>query len=104
MDPDLAACQVIILSPSRELAGQSSVIFKALSDYMNLNSVMVVGGLARGEMTRTLKGAQAVVGTPGRVYDMMQSRAIDTANVRLLILDEADEMLSVGFQDQVCVS
>ncbi len=61
-----------------------------------------IGGTSRGDMARAIKSSHVVVGTPGRLHDMMQSGALDCRNVKTVILDEADAMLSRGFLEQVC--
>ena len=74
----------------------------ALGDFMNANSHACVGGTNVREDMRTLDhGVHVVVGTPGRVFDMIQRRVLRTHSIKLFVLDEADEMLSRGFKDQI---
>jgi len=74
----------------------------ALGSYLNLKVHCCIGGRDVNEDVRQLEhGTHIVSGTPGRVYDMIQRRTFKTNNVKLLILDEADEMLAAGFKDQV---
>lgn len=95
--------QAIILSPTRELAVQIGNNIKEFSKYMpNIKVVTVYGGANIEEQIRGLKkGAQIVVGTPGRTVDLINRRALKLGNIEWLILDEADEMLNMGFKDEL---
>jgi len=94
--------QALILSPTRELAVQSRNVMMAFGDFMNVRAHACIGGKSIGEDIRTLQaGVHAVSGTPGRVYDMIRRRVLATRNMKMLILDEADEMLSRGFKEQI---
>ena len=95
--------QALILAPTRELAQQIQKVVRALGDYLKVTSHACVGGTLVRDDIRTLQnGVQIVVGTPGRVYDMINRRVLSLEDVKIFILDEADEMLSRGFKDQVC--
>ncbi|XP_076311349.1 eukaryotic initiation factor 4A-II-like isoform X6 [Tachypleus tridentatus] len=95
-------CQALILAPTRELAQQIRKVFIALGDYMNAQCHACIGGTNIREDFRKLEmGVHVVVGTPGRVYDMINRNALKTNNIRMFVLDEADEMLSRGFKDQI---
>jgi len=95
-------CQSLILSPTRELAQQTQKVIINLGDYMQARVHACVGGTAVREDIKTLEeGVHIVVGTPGRVFDMINRRALRMDAVGLFILDEADEMLSRGFKDQI---
>jgi len=96
-------CQVLILAPTRELAQQIHKVLTALGDYMKaFRSHACVGGTAVREDISTLqKGVHIVVGTPGRVNDMINRNALRLEKLKIFILDEADEMLSRGFKDQI---
>ena len=95
--------QAIILSPTRELAVQIGNNIKEFSKYIpDLKVVTVYGGSNIEEQIRGLKrGAQIVVGTPGRTVDLINRRALKLGNVKWLVLDEADEMLNMGFKDEL---
>ena len=95
--------QAIILSPTRELAVQIGNNIKEFSKYMaNIKVVTVYGGANIEEQIRGLKkGAQIVVGTPGRTVDLINRRALKLGNIEWLVLDEADEMLNMGFKDEL---
>lgn len=92
-------CQVLILAPTRELAQQIGSVGKCLSDYLKAKVGVCIGG-TRIDRTE-LQSQHMVVGTPGRVFDMIQRKILQVDRVRLLILDEADEMLSHGFRDAI---
>jgi translation initiation factor 4A len=96
--------QVICLAPTRELATQITSVFNGLSQFVDKVSIMtLVGGVSVEQHSRELRSSppHIVVGTTGRVFDMIRRRNLKTNNVKMLILDEADEMLSSGFKDQV---
>lgn len=98
----MKTCQAIILAPTRELAKQSKKVVLALGTYMNITVHACIGGKSVLDDIRALKrGAQIVVGTPGRVADMITRGALRLGNLKKFILDEADEMLSSGFRDQI---
>lgn len=94
--------QGIVLSPTRELAVQIQNVIMALGDYMNVQCHACVGGKSIGNDLKALERGQHVVsGTPGRVADMIRRRALNTKNIKMLILDEADTLLEQGFQEQI---
>jgi len=102
LDPKLRECQSLILAPTRELAQQIQKVVLALGDYMDIQVHACVGGTAVRDDIRTLQqGVHVVVGTPGRVFDMINRRALRLDSIRQFFLDEADEMLSRGFKDQI---
>merc|ERR1711991_268217 len=95
-------CQALILAPTRELAQQIQKVVIALGDYMQAKCHACIGGTNVREDIRSLEaGVHIVVGTPGRVYDMINRRALKPEDINLFVLDEADEMLSRGFKDQI---
>ncbi|WP_299680453.1 DEAD/DEAH box helicase [uncultured Tenacibaculum sp.] len=95
--------QAIILSPTRELAVQIGKNIEDFSKYIpNLNVTTVYGGANIEQQIRQLKkGVQIVVGTPGRTVDLIRRRALKLNNVDWLVLDEADEMLNMGFKEEL---
>jgi translation initiation factor 4A len=102
IDISLKQTQALILAPTRELAQQIQKVVVALGDYMNVECMACVGGTnVREDMAKLQEGVHIVVGTPGRVFDMINRRALKTDNVKIFCLDEADEMLSRGFKDQI---
>ncbi|KAG0028252.1 translation initiation factor eIF4A [Podila clonocystis] len=95
-------CQALILAPTRELAQQIQKVVIALGDFMKVTCHACIGGTnVREDMKILGDGAQVVVGTPGRVFDMINRGALKTDHMKMFILDEADEMLSRGFKDQI---
>ncbi|XP_065841292.1 eukaryotic initiation factor 4A-I-like [Oscarella lobularis] len=95
-------CQALVLAPTRELAQQIQKVVMALGDYMSAHCHACIGGTnVRDDIRRLETGVHIVVGTPGRVYDMLQRRSLDPRNIKMFVLDEADEMLSRGFKDQI---
>lgn len=102
IDVNLKACQALVLAPTRELAQQIQKVLVALGDYLNIECYAAVGGTSvRDGMAKLQEGVHVIVGTPGRVYDMIQRRALKTDHIKIFTLDEADEMLSRGFKDQI---
>jgi len=102
IDLKLNKCQALILAPTRELAQQIQKVLRALGDFLNVTSHACVGGtLVRDDIRILRDGVQVVVGTPGRVYDMIKRQELDMGSVKIFVLDEADEMLSRGFKDQI---
>ncbi len=95
--------QAIILSPTRELAVQIGKNIEDFAKYIpGLKVVTVYGGANIEEQMRKLKkGAQIVVGTPGRTVDLISRKALKLGNIQWLVLDEADEMLNMGFKDEL---
>lgn len=94
--------QALILAPTRELAQQTQKVVRALGDFLNVKSHACVGGTLVRDDIRTLQsGVQIVVGTPGRVTDMINRSVLQVRTVKLFVLDEADEMLDRGFREQI---
>ncbi|KAI5635883.1 DEAD/DEAH box helicase domain-containing protein [Phthorimaea operculella] len=102
LDTTLRETQVLVLSPTRELATQIQKVILALGDFMNVQCHACIGGTNLGEDIRKLDYGQHVVsGTPGRVFDMIRRRVLRTRSIKMLVLDEADEMLNKGFKEQI---
>ncbi|KAL8850706.1 MAG: hypothetical protein Q9221_004354 [Calogaya cf. arnoldii] len=102
LDPNVKACQALILAPTRELAQQIQKVVVAIGDFMNVECHACIGGTSvRDDMKALGDGPQVVVGTPGRVQDMIQRRVLKTDSMKMFVLDEADEMLSRGFTEQI---
>jgi len=96
--------QVLILSPTRELSTQTSKVISNLGSFMDgLKIQTVFGGsvIEEGSSFSSKNIPHIICGCPGRVYDMMRRERINTKSIKLIILDEADEMLSTGFKEQV---
>jgi len=102
VDPEKQVCQILILSPTRELAKQTHEVICSLGAYMKVQIHVSVGGTrVRDDIEILRRGVHIVVGTPGRVYDMIGRNALILENLRMFVLDEADEMLSRGFKEQI---
>ncbi len=99
---DEPTVQVLILCPTRELAQQGCEEIKKLIRFMlDIWPVDVYGGAAMDRQIYRLKRANLVIGTPGRIMDHMRRGTLSLANVKLVVLDEADEMLSMGFREDI---
>lgn len=102
LDLSIKGTQALILAPTRELAQQIQKVVIALGDYMNIECHACVGGTnVREDIAKLAEGVHIIVGTPGRVFDMINRRAFKTDEIKIFCLDEADEMLSRGFKDQI---
>lgn len=102
IDPAVKDCQALILAPTRELAQQIQSVCLAIGQHLQVNCQAFVGGTGvRDDVTRLESGVQVVVGTPGRVFDLIQRGLLRTERLRIFALDEADEMLSKGFKEQI---
>jgi translation initiation factor 4A len=97
--------QALCISPTRELSTQIKTVIDGIGSMMTgLKTHLLVGGTSTDEDIRTLqdkKHPQVVIGCPGRIYDMLRRKKLASADLKLLVLDEADEMLSSGFKEQV---
>jgi ATP-dependent RNA helicase DeaD len=92
--------QALVLSPTRELAGQTAQSLKQLSRFVGLNVATIVGGVSYDRQNRDLRAnPEIVVSTPGRLIDLLDQGRLQLTSIRVLILDEADEMLSIGFKE-----
>ncbi len=98
----LGPVQGLILAPTRELAMQVSEAIYTYGKHLGVRVLAVYGGqpYAR-QISRLRKGVDIVVGTPGRLLDLIQRKSLDLSQVRMLVLDEADEMLSMGFIEDI---
>ncbi|MDO4887923.1 MAG: DEAD/DEAH box helicase [Actinomycetaceae bacterium] len=103
VDPQVRGVQALVLAPTRELAMQGAEAVEAFAARSRGVTVAAVyGGAPYGPQLRALEeGAQVVVGTPGRIMDLMDRGALELAGVRYFVLDEADEMLRMGFAEDV---
>ena len=99
---DEKTSQILILSPTRELTKQTNEVVSEMSKYMDVSSLEVVGGTDLFKCRSDLdKLPQIIVGTPGRVLDMINKGSLFTENLTTLIFDEADEILSYGFKETI---
>jgi len=102
LDPKIRATQALVLTPTRELAVQVAEAFQSYSKYLRVSVLPVYGGQPIERQLRALeRGVQVVVGTPGRVLDHIRRKTLQLAPVKTVILDEADEMLNMGFIEDI---
>ena len=103
IDETLNEIQGLILAPTRELAIQIHSVASTIGTFVeNLSCSLLIGGRSIDLDVKELEnGPQIVVGTPGRVHDLIRRRKINTKTIKLMVLDEADEMLSSGFKEQI---
>lgn len=106
VDPNLKQIQVLVLAPVRELAQQINDVALQISKYMNnkegINVYCATGGTPLRDDIRAIeRGCQFLVGTPGRIYDLMNRNVLKRNNIRVLVMDEADQMLEDRFKEQV---
>jgi ATP-dependent RNA helicase RhlE len=100
--PRRFATRALILSPTRELAVQIEQEFRKFGTGLALNTVLIVGGMGRGaQVNRMSRGADIVVGTPGRICDLMSTRNLLIDQCQFFVLDEADRMLDLGFMPDI---
>jgi translation initiation factor 4A len=102
INPEELKIQAMVLVPTRELADQINTVTQGLGKFMNLKMHLCIGGTNVANDKKILQdGVHLVVGTPGRVLDMIKRDVLNTNFLRTLVLDEADEMLSKGFVDEI---
>ena len=93
-----AACRMLVLSPTRELAAQIAENMRGYAKYLNLSVQCVFGGIPVGKQARALVGGTDIlVATPGRLLDLIDQRALTLRHVEIFVLDEADQMMDLGF-------
>ena len=93
-----AACRMLVLSPTRELAAQIAENMRGYAKYLNLSVQCVFGGVPVGKQARALVGGTDIlVATPGRLLDLIDQRALTLRHVEIFVLDEADQMMDLGF-------
>jgi len=103
LDPELRRVQALVLCPTRELADQVAKEIRRLAAAIaNLKVLILTGGVPLGPQLASLrKDSHVVVGTPGRVQEMLRKKVLHFAHVRTLVLDEADRMLDMGFEEAI---
>jgi ATP-dependent RNA helicase DeaD len=98
IDPELAECQALVMAPTRELANQVCGEIEALGQHKGIRCVPIYGGVGYAQQIEGIEaGAHVIVGTPGRMLDHLGSGRLNFDHVRTLVVDEADELLSLGF-------
>ena len=104
IDTSKDTVQALLLSPTRELAIQTKSVLDSIASFVkNFRSQLLVGGTSSDDSINNIvsRRPQVVVGCPGRVYDMLRRKKLNSSEIKLLILDEADEILSFGFKEQI---
>lgn len=102
IDPSVKKLQSIILAPTRELAKQISSVAEQISKYMDINIKTVIGGVKRSKYSYDYADVNhIIIGTPGRISDSLNRGTINVTDLKIMVLDEADEMLSHGFREQL---
>jgi ATP-dependent RNA helicase DeaD len=102
LQPGQSHIQALVMCPTRELALQVSQAFSEYGQFCDVRVLAVYGGQPYGpQITRLKRGVDVVVGTPGRMLDLLERKCLDLKRVQTVVLDEADEMLSMGFIDDI---
>jgi len=102
VDPAVKAVQVLCLAPTRELAQQIEIVASALGSFLGIKTYAAMGKTPVRDDIRCLdRGVHFLIGTPGRIYDLMNRRAFSTDNIKVIIIDEADQMLEDRFREQL---
>ena len=102
IDVNMNNVQILILAHTKELARQTYNVFNSLGEFMNIKTSLLIGGINIEESKREFKkGVHAIIGTPGRVLHMLNDKCFNINKMKLLIIDEADELLSIGFEEQL---
>lgn len=103
VDEDNPNPQIIIMSPTRELSKQIHQVCSSFSNMMSVKLKLLIGGTSTDQDKEELENEspQIIIGCPGRIHDMLRRKYLNPAHISLLVLDEADEMLSSGFKDQI---
>ena len=103
IDESVNEIQGLILAPTRELAIQIHAVTTKIGTFVeNLTCALLIGGRSVEQDVKEIeKGPQIVIGTPGRIHDLIRRRKINPKSIKLMVMDEADEMLSIGFKEQI---
>jgi ATP-dependent RNA helicase DeaD len=101
LEPNPGVVEVLVLTPTRELANQVCKEFENLSQFKSFESTAIYGGSSYEKQFKALETAQIVCATPGRLLDLAKRGKADLSNLRMFCLDEADEMMSMGFREEL---
>ncbi|KAL4723489.1 translation initiation factor eIF4A [Fusarium chlamydosporum] len=99
IDPSVKVCQALVLAPSRDLAQEIHKVIDAIGDFMDIHTHVCKG--LREDIEVLKDGPQIIIGTPGRVQNMIQSGVLRIDNTKMFVLDDADEMLARGFDEHI---
>src|SRR5687768_1497254 len=93
-----SSLRCLVMVPTRELAVQIATVFEQIGQYTDLEILAIFGGVEQDDQIRKLKkGVDVLIATPGRMFDLVYQKALNLATVQVLVLDEADHMLDLGF-------
>ena len=102
IDFNIIEPQVLVIAPTRELAQQIKTVFDGIGEYCKIKTCCLIGGNdVRGDDESLRSGKHAIIGTPGRIYHMIDKKSFKLDKIKILIIDEADVMLEKGFKDQL---
>ncbi len=102
IDVNKKCCQVLVACPTRELATQIYNVLDHIAKYTGITKTFCIGGTSMHKSLSDIKkGAQIIIGTPGRIYHMIEDNYLDLENLKAMIMDEADDMLSLGFTERI---
>lgn len=102
IEPELKKTQAVVVAPTRELAKQIYSVYQSLSNHIDITGYFCIGGSLRNKYNYNEDINQhIIIGTPGRVSDLIDKNIIKTNNVKMLVIDEADDVLSISFQKQL---
>ena len=102
VDPSKDEIQCLVLSPTRELAHQTAIVYQYLGEYLKVKIILLIGGTrVAADLDKLNEGPQVLVGSPGRILDLIRRKKLSLSYLQTFILDEADEMLSKGFIDNI---
>ncbi len=102
LSPEPKGVQILVIAPTRELANQVGAVFARVGRPLGIRLATLTGGVAYGEQLKALRqGAHVIVGTPGRLNDHLTRGTLDLSNCQTVVLDEADEILDMGFQEDL---
>jgi len=106
VDESNRSTQALIIAPTRELSVQiTSDLDRFASSFKKLNIVTVYGGASISEqISKIRRGAQIIVATPGRLMDLLSRKVVNLTSIQFVVLDEADEMLNMGFKEDTCAT
>ncbi|VVU95083.1 DEAD/DEAH box helicase [seawater metagenome] len=102
IDTSKKCCQVLVACPTRELATQIYNVLDNISKYTGITKTFCIGGTSMNKSLSDIKkGAQIIIGTPGRIYHMIEDNHLDLEHLKAMVMDEADDMLSLGFTEKI---
>ena len=101
LEPKAGRIDVLVVTPTRELAKQVCDEFEGLGEFKDIRATAIYGGTSYEKQYEALAKSNVVVATPGRLLDLCEKKKLDLSELRILVLDEADEMLSMGFRDDI---